>query len=251
MRSLALLLPRLVLDRAPRAIIATAIVLALTEPLLLRRASDATAGFRDGLSVGVASVASAVIPILALLFGISAAWLADGVVSELKRNGSGPLALTRPVSRSGYFLARWLSGFLCMAAAGLVVVLVLNASAHLSGIPVAGLSPVGAVGAVAVSWLWVGSVVLVFSSLLHRGEAFAGAFLLVMPIVLVAILPPGGLPARIASLFPSKTMLDVSRAFLAGEPVIGGHLLRIAVWGSASLSVGLLLAVRREWTTSG
>jgi hypothetical protein len=46
-------------------------------------------------------------------------------------------------------------------------------------------------------------------------------------------------------------MLDVSRAFLAGEPVIGGHLLRIAVWGSASLSVGLLLAVRREWTTSG
>ncbi|MEJ2482276.1 MAG: hypothetical protein P8049_03930 [Gemmatimonadota bacterium] len=251
MSNLALLFPRLVFDRAPRAVIAATVLLSLTVPLLARRTSDVAAGFRDGLSMGAASGASTVIPIVAMWLALSAAWLADGVVSELRRDGCGPLVFTRPVSRSGYLLTRWLSGFVCLVSAGLVVVAVLNATARFSGIAGTGLSPVGVVGAAAASWWWVGSGVLFFSSLFDRGEAIAGALLLFVPISLAAVLPPDNLVARAAVLLPSRTMLDVSRTLLAGDPVIGDHILSIAAGGFASVVVSLSVAVRREWTISG
>ncbi|MCL7981638.1 MAG: ABC transporter permease subunit [marine benthic group bacterium] len=248
---ISILFPRLVRDRFPRAAVATAVLLSLTVPLLMRGASDAAAGVRDGISAGPASGTATVIPIVALLLALAAAWLADGVVSDLKRDGSAPLVLTRPVSRIGYFTARWLAGFACLAGAGLVTALVLNGAARFSGFVGPGLSPVGALGAAAASWLWVGSAVLVLSSLLERGEALAGALLLVLPFFLTGMLAPGNSIARVAAVLPSRTVLDVSRTLLAGDPVIGSHLGRVAAWGAGSVALGLFLAVRREWSASG
>ncbi len=247
----AILIGGLVRDRLARAAVATAIMLSLTMPLLVRGTSDAAAGFRDGSSAGGLSGTSTVIPIVALLLGLSAAWLAEGIVSELRRDGSAPLVLTRPGPRSGYFMARWMAGLVCLATVGLLTALVLNGAARLAGVAGTGLSPVGAAGAAAASWLWIGSAVLLLSSLLDRGEALAGALLLVLPVSLAALLPPGALLARAAAALPSRTVLDISRTLLAADPVIGSHLGRVAAWGAGSLALGLFIAVQREWTTAG
>lgn len=246
-----MLLPRLVGDRVRRAAIAAAVLLSITLPLFLRGTSDAAAGVRDGISASHASGTAALIPIVALMLALSAAWLADGVVSEVRRDGSAPLVLTRPISRSGYFLTRWMAGFLCLAAVGLVTTLTIDLAARLSGTGEPALSPVGAVGAAATSWLWVGSVVLVVSSLLDRGEALAGALLLLLPPYLAATLSPETVFTRVAAALPSKTVLDVSRTLLAGDPVIGGHLVRVAGWSAGALALGLFIAARREWTSPG
>jgi ABC-type transport system involved in multi-copper enzyme maturation permease subunit len=251
MTRIVILLPRLIRDRMTRAAVATAILLSLTLPLLVRGAPDLAAGVRDGISTGGVSGTATVIPILSVLLALAAAWLADGVVSELGRDGSAPLVLTRPVSRSGYFVSRWVAGLVCLVTVGLVTALVLNGASRLYGTYGPGLSPVGAVGAAAASWLWVGSVVLVFSSLLGRAEALAGALLLVLPIYVAAMLPPGTSLSRVSSALPSNTVLDVSRTLLAGEPVILGHIGRIAVWGAGALALGLWIAAHREWSNAG
>jgi len=246
-RSLARLFPRLVVDRAARAVVVTTALLALTAPLMLRQGSAYGAGLSDGLSVGGTRGATLVVNLLAFGLALAAAWLSEGVVSGLRRDGSGPLLLTRPVSRSGLFMAHWLAGLTALAAVALAIVATLNGIRHAaegSGSP---MSVSGAVGAAIVTWTWVGSVVLLCSSLLERGEALAGALLVILPISLAAILPTGSLPARLSGLLPSRDVLTTSRDLLAGQTVSRHTLLWALGWGSLTLAIGILSACTREW----
>ena len=246
-RPLAHLFPRLVADRAVRGVVVTTVLLALTVPLLLRQSSAYGAGLSDGLSVGGGRGPAAVANLLALGMALAAAWLSDGVVSELRRDGSGPLLLTRPVSCRGLFLARWLAGFAALAAVVLASVTTLNAiwrATEGSGSP---LSVSGAIGAAIVTWTWVGSAVLLLSSVLERGEALAGGLLVILPISLAAILPPGSVPARLSGSLPSQDVLAASRDLLAGHAVPGHALLSPLGWGCLTLAIGIFTACRREW----
>ena len=247
MRSLARLFPRLVADRAARAFVAATVLLALTAPLLLRQGSAYGAGLSDGLSAGGTRGARIVVNLVALGLALAAAWLSEGVVSGPRRDGSGPLLLTRPVPRSGLFLARWLAGLTALAVVALAIVATLNGiwrAAEGSGSP---MSLPGAFGAVVVTWTWVGSAVLLFSSVLERGEALAGALLVILPISFAAILPTGSVPARLSGSLPSEAMLTTSRDLLAGQAVSGNAALWAVGWGSLTLAIGIFAACRREW----
>lgn len=247
MRSLAQLFPRLVADRAARTVVVTTVLLALTVPLILRHSSAYGAGLSDGLSVDGPQGATVAANLLALGMGLAAAWLSEGVVSGLRHDGSGPLLLTRPVSRSGLFLARWLAGLTALAALGLAIATALNGIGRAAGGGGSPLSPLGAIGAAVVTWAWVGSAVLLFSSMLERGEALAGALLFVLPISFAAILRPGSVLARISGSLPSQDVLTTTRDLLAGRAATEHAMLSIILWGSATLAVGVIVACRREW----
>lgn len=247
MRSLALLFPRLVADRAGRTAVITTVLLALTVPLILRHRSAYGAGLSDGLSVDGTRGATVAANVLALGLALAAAWLSEGVVSGLQRDGSGPLLLTRPVPRSGLFLARWLAGLTALAALGLAIATTLNGIGRVAAGGGSPLSPLGAIGAAVVTWAWVGSAVFLFSSTLERGEALAGALLFILPISLAAILPPASVLARISGSLPSQDVLATSRDLLAGQAATGHALLSVLAWGSVTLAVGVFIACRREW----
>ena len=247
MRPLARLFPRLMADRVLRAAVVTTVLLALTAPLLLRHGSAYGAGLSDGLSIGGTGGATVVVNLLALGMALAAAWLSEGTVSGLRRDGSGPLVLTRPVSRSGLYLARWLAGLTALAASSLAIVAVLNGLWRAAGGSGSPMSLPGAFGAAVVTWTWVGSAVLLLSSVLERGEALAGGLLVILPISLAAMLRTDSAAAKLAGALPSQDMLATSRDLLAGQAVSGDSLLWAIGWGSLTLAIGIFTACRREW----
>lgn len=251
MRSLLPVFPGLVADRAGRAVVVTTVLLALTVPLFLRDGSAYAAGLSDGLSVGGTQGTTLAANLVALGMALAAAWMSDGVVSGLRRDGIAPLVLTRPVPRSGLFLARWLAGFTALAAVGLTIATTLNGVWRGFGGAGYPLSAAGAIGAAAVIWIWVGSAVLLFSSALERGEGLAGGLLFVLPISLAAILPPDTVLARVAGWLPSQTVLTTSRDLLAGRAAQAHALLAVLIPGCLTLALGVFVACRREWRTTG
>ena len=247
MRSLGTLFPRLVRDRLALSVVATALVLLLTSPLLRFGES----GFADGYMAGGEPGAASTAKLVGLLLALAAPWLAEGVVSDLRRNGSGPLLLTRPISRPGFYFARWLAGCVCLAGVAIVTAATINIAWRASGGSGPGLSLAGSVGAGFVIWIWVGSTVLLLSAVLDRGEALVGTLLVAIPIALTASLPTTDLLAGAARVMPVRPMLSAARALLVGEVPMQTTLLKTGGWGLAILGVGLLVASRRDWRSVG
>jgi ABC-type Na+ efflux pump permease subunit len=182
-----------------------------------------------------------------LLLAVTAPWLAEGVVSDLRRSGSGSLLLTRPISRPGFYFARWLAGFVCLAGVAIIVSAIVNLVWSANGGPGPGLSLAGSIGAGLVIWAWVGSTVLLLSAVLERGEAVAGALLVAIPIALTASLPTTDPLAAAARVLPVRQMLGAARALLAGDIPVQSALVTTGCWSLAILGVGLFVASRRDW----
>jgi len=246
MRSLARLLPRQFLDRLPRAILATILVLLLTSPLWARNGS----GFSDGYGMNAESGAAGVARLLCLLLALAAPWLAEGVVSDLRLGGTGPFLLARPVPRAGVYLARWIAGLGGIVAAAVAISTILNLIWNLRPGDGHGLSIVGSAGAALVIWVWVGSVVLLLSAVVDRGEVLAGALVVVLPVALTIALPPGSLLAGAAELTPTRPMLHLARDLMAGRGWRVQEWLVVSVWGFSTLCVGLVVATRRDLTAA-
>ena len=243
MRSVAILFPRLLRDRLTRSLLATALVLLLTAPLLTSGESGFSDGYMAGREPGAASTAN----LLGLLLALASPWLAEGIVSELRRNGTGSLVLTRPIPRAGFYLARWVAGLVCLAGVAFATASLVNIVWHARGGSGPGLSPGGSIAAGIVIWVWVGSTVLLCSAALERGEALAGMLLVAVPIALTASLPPTALLARVAHPLPVRPMLSAARAFLAGELPSASGLVATGIWGLSVLGIGLFIASRRDW----
>jgi ABC-type transport system involved in multi-copper enzyme maturation permease subunit len=243
MRSLAILFPRLLRDRLLRSVVATALVLLLTSPLL--RTGDS--GFSDGYMVGGEPGAASTANLVGLLLALAAPWLAEGIVSDLRRTGSGPLLLTRPIFRPGFYLARWLAGLVCLVGVAIGTAALINTVWNGRGGSGPGLSLAGSIGAGLVIWVWVGSTVVLLSAVLDRGEALAGTLLVAIPIALTAALPPTDLLVGAARVLPVRPMLSAARALLAGDLPESSGLLSAGSWGLAMLGIGLLVASRRDW----
>lgn len=243
MKPLAVLFPRLVTDRLTRSIVATALVLLLTSPLLRFGESGFADGYMAGGEPGAASTAN----LVTLLLALTSPWLAEGVVSDLRRNGIGPLLLTRPISRPALYLFRWLAGLVCLTGVATVAASTINIAWSAGGGGGSGLSLIGSIGAGLVIWVWVGSTVLLLSAFLDRGEALAGALLVAIPIPLTAALPATDLLARVARVVPVRPMLSAARALLASEVPIQSNLVTTGGWGLAVLGIGLFVACRRHW----
>ena len=243
MKSCATLFPRLLRDRLPRSFVATALVLLLTSPLL----RSGESGFADGYMAGAEPGAASTAQLVGLLLALVSPWLAEGVVSDLRRNGSGPLLLTRPISRPALYLARWLAGLFSLIIVALVAVTTINIAWSTGGGIGPDLSLVGSIGAGSVTWVWVGSTVLLLSAVLDRGEALAGALLVAIPITMTAVLPTADLLARAARVLPVRPMLRAARASLAGSFPEQSTLLTTGCWGLVVLGIGLFVACRRDW----
>ena len=243
MRSLARLFPRLLRDLIPRSVVATALVLLLTSPLLRFGESAFSDGYMAGGAPGAASTAN----LVGLLLALAAPWLAEGIVSDLRRNGTGPLLLTRPIPRPGFYFARWLAGLVCLAGVAITTAAIINIAWSAGGGSGPGLSLAGSIGAGLVIWVWVGSTVLLLSAFLDRGEALAGTLLVAIPIALTAALPPTDLLVSALRVLPVRQMLSSARAVLAGDvPELSG-LVAAGSWGLTILGIGLLVASRRDW----
>ena len=243
MRSLAILFPRLLRDRLLRSVVATALVLLLTSPLL--RTGDS--GFSDGYMVGGEPGAASTANLVGLLLALAAPWLAEGIVSDLRRTGIGPFLLTRPIFRPGLYFARWLAGLVCLVGVAIATAVLINTAWNGRGVSGPGLSVAGSIGAGLVIWVWVGSTVLLLSVALDRGEALAGMLLLAIPIAFTAALPPTDLLARVARVLPVRPMLSAARSLLAGDLPAPLGLVVAGSWGLAMLGIGLLVASRRDW----
>ena len=243
MRPYATLLPRLLRDRLARSVGATAFVLLLTSPLLRFGES----GFADGYMVGAEPGAASTANLVGLLLALVSPWLAEGVVSELRCNGSGPLLLTRPISRPALYLVRWLAGLVSLTVVALATATTINIAWSASGGSGPDLSLVGSIGAGLVIWAWVGSTVLLLSAVLDRGEALAGALLVAIPIAMTAALPSADLLARAARVLPVRPVLSAARTSLAGSVPEPSTLVEAGCWGLAMLGVGLFIASRRDW----
>jgi len=243
MRSLAILFPRLLRDRLLRSVVATALVLLLTSPLL--RTGDS--GFSDGYMVGGEPGAASTANLVGLLLALAAPWLAEGIVSDLRRTGIGPFLLTRPIFRPGFYFARWLTGLVCLVGVAIATAVLINTVWNGGGGSGPGLSLAGSIGAGVVIWVWVGSTVLLLSVVLDRGEALAGMLLLAVPIALTAALPPTDLLARVTRMLPVRPMLSAARSLLAGDLPAPFGLVVAGSWGLAMLGIGLLVASRRDW----
>ena len=242
MRSLARLFPRLLRDRLPRSVVATALVLLLTSPLLRFGESAFSDGYMVGGEPGAASTAN----LVGLLLALAAPWLAEGIVSDLRRNGTGPLLLTRPIPRPGFYFARWLAGLVCLTVVAITVAAIINTVWSARGGSGPGLSLAGSIGAGLVIWVWVGSTVLLLSAVLDRGEALAGTLLVAIPIALTVSLPPTDLLAGAAHVPPVRPMLSAARTLLAGNLPAPSSLVETGIWGLAILGIGLLFASRRD-----
>ncbi len=242
MRQLARLFPHQVLDVAPRGITTWAFVLLLTLPLRPGGGS----GFADGLATGASGGASTTSGLLALLLAMCAPWLGDGIVSRTRAQGTVALIFPRPVSRSGWYLSRWLAGLVCLGTVSIAAVLAINLAWRnpVEGGP--GLSMTGAAASSIVIWSWVGSTVLLLSAVVERGEALYGSLLVVIPLLLTAGLPPDAWPARLAAGIPSRPMLRSARSLLAGELPAGPDLVPVLGGGILVLWIGLFLAARRD-----
>ena len=243
MRSLARLFPRLLRDRFTRSVVATALVLLLTSPLLRFGESAFSDGYMVGGEPGAASTAN----LVGLLLALAAPWLAEGIVSDLRRNGTGPLLLTRPIPRPGFYFARWLAGLVCLAGVAITAAAIINTVWSATGGSGPGLSLAGSIGAGLVIWVWVGSTVLLLSAVLDRGEALAGTLLVAIPIALTASLPPTDLLAGAARVLPVRLMLSAARTLLAGDLPVPSGLVATGIWGLAILGIGLFAASRRDW----
>lgn len=243
MRSLAVLFPRLLRDRLSRSFVATVLVLLFTSPLLRTGES----GFADGYMAGGEPGAASTAKLVGLLLALAAPWLAEGVVSDLRRNGSGPLLLTRPISRPGFYFARWLAGFVCLASVAVIAASTINIAWSAGGGSGPGLSLAGSIGAGFVIWIWVGSTVLLLSAVLDRGEALAGTLLVAIPIALTASLPTTDLMASVARLMPVRPILNAARAFLTGDVPVLSTLVTTGGWGLTILGIGLFVASRWDW----
>jgi ABC-type transport system involved in multi-copper enzyme maturation permease subunit len=243
MKSLALLFPRLVTDRLTRSIVTTALVLLLTSPLLRFGESAFADGYMAGGETGAASTAN----LVTLLLALASPWLAEGVVSDLRRNGSGPLLLTRPIFRPGLYLARWLAGSVGLAGVAFVASSMINIAWSVGGGSGPDLSLAGSIGAGLVIWVWVGSTVLLLSAVLDRGEALAGALFVAIPISLTVLPPSTDVLAGAARLLPVRPMLNASRAFLTGDVPALPTLLTTSGWSLTILGIGLFVACRRDW----
>ena len=243
MRSCAILFPRLLRDRLPRSFVATALVLLFTSPLLRFGESGFADGYKAGGEPGAASTAH----LVGLLLALVSPWLAEGVVSDLRRNGSGPLLLTRPISRPALYLARWLAGLVSLDIVALVAATTINVAWSTGGGIGPDLSLVGTLGAGLVTWIWVGSTVLLLSAVLDRGEALVGALLVAIPIAMTAVLPTADLLARAARVLPVRPMLRAVRGSLEGNIPEQPALLTTGCWGLIVLGIGLFAACRRDW----
>ncbi|MGW8281956.1 MAG: hypothetical protein ACWGON_01545 [Gemmatimonadota bacterium] len=242
MRSLARLLPRQFVDRLPRVLLATILVLLLTSPLWTRNGS----GFSDGYRMNAEPGAAAVARLLCLLLALAAPWLAEGIVSDLRLRGTGPFMLARPVPRAGVYLVRWVAGLAGIVVAAIAISTILNLISNLRPAYGHGLSIVGSAGGALIIWVWVGSVVLLLSAVLDRGEVLAGALVVVLPVALTVALPPGSLLAGAAELIPTRPMLHMARDLMAGHGPRVHELLLVSVWGFSTLWVGLVVATRRD-----
>ena len=109
------------------------------------------------------------------------------------------------------------------------------------------LSLVGSISAGLVTWVWVGSTVLLLSALMDRGEALVGALLVAIPIAMTAVLPTTDLLARAARVLPVRPMLRAVRVSLAGNIPEQPALLTTGCWGVVVLGIGLFVACRRDW----
>ena len=247
MRSLAVLFPRLLRDRLSRSVVATALVLLFTSPLLRAGKSGFADGYMAGGKLGAASTAN----LVGLLLALAAPWLAEGVVSDLRRNGSGPLLLTRPISRPGFYFARWLAGFGGLASVAITAASTINIAWSVGGGSGPGLSLAGSIVAGLVIWVWVGSTVLLLSAVLDRGEALAGALFVAIPIVLTASLPTTDRLAGAGRVLPVRPMLSAARALLAGDVPVHSSLVTTGVWGLTILGIGLFVTSRRDWRGGG
>ncbi len=244
MRSLTRLLPRLLRDRLPRSTAATILILFLSSPLWARSGSGFSDGYMRNAEPGAASVAK----VLALLLALAAPWLAEGIVSDLRLGGHGPILLTRPVPRAGFYLARWVAGLGAITAAAITTSSVLNLVWSLRIEGGNGLSLLGSAGAALVIWVWVGSAVLLLSAVLDRGEALLGALLVAIPVALTFAVPPGSRLAEAAETLPTRPMLGAARDLLAGRGPEGIGLSIVLGWGVAALWAGLAAATRRDMT---
>ncbi len=240
MRPLLRLLPRQILDRIALSVAALALLLLFTAPLLLRTGS----GFADGLAAGGNGGANSASGLLALLLALVAPWLAQGVVSGLRHEGGASLVFSRPVSRWGYFLSRWLAGLLCLVGVSVTACVLINLAWQSSVGP--GLAIPGAVSGGVVTWIWVGSAVLLLSAVLRRGETLGGSLLVAIPAVLTASLPAQSGAARFAAALPTRAMLRSTRDLLSGGPAAPGDLLAVLGWSLVVLSAGLLVAAHRD-----
>jgi ABC-type transport system involved in multi-copper enzyme maturation permease subunit len=188
--------------------------------------------------------------VLAIAIALASSWFADGVVSDLHRDGTGPLLLVRPLPRMALFLSRWLSGFVALAMTCLLCSLLLNLAWQLAGGQGRIVSDTGAVAAAAVAWIWVGSCVLLLSTVLERGEAIIGALLFLLPLSLAAIVTPGSALSAALAALPSKAVLYAARALLSGGATEAVEIASCVVWGAMVLAIGTLAACRREWRTT-
>lgn len=246
MRSLVRLLPRQILDRLPRAILATILILLLTSPLW----ASSESGFSDGYGMDAEPGAVAVARLLCLLLALAAPWMAEGVVSGSRLDGTAPLTLARPVPRAGVYLARWVAGLGAIVAVAIAVSTILDLICNQRPGDGQGLSIVGAAGAALVIWMWVGSAVLLLSAVLNRGEALVGALVVVTPLALAVALPPGSALAEAAEFIPTRTMLAIARDLLAGRGANLYEPLLVGAWGLGTLSIGLAVATRRDMRAS-
>lgn len=247
MRSFLLAAAFFARDRAARTatLAAAGVALLLPRALALGAPGHAGAGFRAGLEAGRAAGTLAGPWGLLLLAAVPVLW--QGIVSAHVGSGAFRTTLCRPLGRPAYYLARHAAALALVVAGASAAWLTLRVAAG-SGAP-----GLGALLLAALATAWsLGSLLLLLSSLLPRGDVLAGVALLLAPGALQGIAPGTGALGAVAGvasglLPPVLRLRDFRHALAAGVPPDSADTLVPLVYGAAALGLALLRLRTREY----
>ncbi len=251
--SLLRLWPRLFLDMLPRCSLLLAGSGVVLVPLFiqLRHSVAAEAAGAGGVAAATDIVAGAssgpAAGVFRLFLLVATLVLWEGIAAAVRRDGLFRMVFSRPVSRRSYFLARFGARLTCLLLLALVVAEALD-RATVPSVPAIG--RIHALQAAVVMGLFLGSLILVASAALDRGDALLIAALLVLEKVSIpGWAAPGGAVHPLAKtlLAPLTAFEDILRSLLTDAPVAAGSVVLVAVCGAALLGSGLLMAERREY----
>lgn len=238
--------PTLVAERAGRLVLFLAAAGLLLGPALrvLRVAGGQAAdGVAAGMRAGLAATGRH--PLggwLGLLLVAGALGLFAGCVAQERRSGEYRILLARPVSRPGYYLAKWLASLCCYVAGAAALAGAAAWAGAGSGLP---FSPAGAAATALLYGLAIGGPLFLASVWLDHGDWVAVAALVLLPTALERLALAGSPAAAAADralgpLLPPADIGHLRDALLAGGLPAVGDVASVLAYGLAALGVALL-----------
>jgi hypothetical protein len=231
--------PRLAWDAAPRFLLASAAAAVLLFPLFVSARSDQSA---MGVVASPGELPGVGILRFLLLGGTLIMW--DGIASRPRREGHYRFLFTRPAPRWTHHLSAFSARLAWLSAFALLV----GAAMERAGQP-GSAAGAGTVGAALASGFVIGSLVLLASALVDRGDALLVAAFLVLEegvrLGQADVSPAAALIAR-SLLSPLRAADALILGGLSGHAVPLERTMYACVPGIVALALGLLILQRRQ-----